>query len=104
MVAVRKSVEAIAHQSVADQNFLIFMQFLGKFVCWRLPNGGLAPPPRGILDPPLSIKFLLQCIYPSIVPYPNSTQRYGKDRESGRTFLEFTEIYVINAFRAGIFC
>ena len=32
-----------------DQNFLNFMQFLGKsgkFVCWRPPKG-LAPPPTG---------------------------------------------------------
>ena len=31
-----------------DQNFLNFMQFFGKsgkFVCWRPPPGGLAPPP-----------------------------------------------------------
>ena len=36
--------------SVADQNFLNFMQFLGKsgkFVCWRSPSQGLAPPPTG---------------------------------------------------------
>ena len=33
-----------------DQNFLNFMQFLGKsgkFVCWRPCPGGLAPPPTG---------------------------------------------------------
>ena len=37
--SVRKSVEAIAHQSVADQNFLNFIQFLGKYVGpfpWRI--------------------------------------------------------------------
>ena len=33
-----------------DQSFLNFMQFFdksGKFVCWRPPPGGLAPPPTG---------------------------------------------------------
>ena len=33
-----------------DQNFLNFMHFFdkfGKFVCWRPPPGGLAPPPMG---------------------------------------------------------
>ena len=33
-----------------DQYFLNFMHFFdksGKFVCWRSPPGGLAPPPTG---------------------------------------------------------
>ena len=36
--------------SHTDQNFLHFMQFFnksGKFVYWRPPPGGLAPPPTG---------------------------------------------------------
>ena len=36
-----------------DQNFLNFMQFFGKFVCWRLPIEGWRHLIRGILDPPL---------------------------------------------------
>ena len=39
-----------------DQNFLNFMQFLGKsgkFVCWRPLLEGWRPLLRGILDPPL---------------------------------------------------
>ena len=37
------------------QNFLDFMQFLANFdqiASWH-PPGGSAPPPKGILDPPL---------------------------------------------------
>ena len=38
-----------------DQNVLNFMQFLGKFVCWRLPMEGWRPLLRGILDPLLTV-------------------------------------------------
>ena len=38
-----------------DQNFLNFMQFLGKFVCWHLPLKGWCPLLWGNLDPPLMI-------------------------------------------------
>ena len=43
------------------QNFLDFMQFLGKFdkiVCWR-PPGGRRPLLQGILDPPLNADLCL---------------------------------------------
>ena len=36
-----------------DENFLNFIQFLGKCVCWRLPLEGWRPLLRGILDPPM---------------------------------------------------
>ena len=36
-----------------DRNFLNFMQFLGKFVCWHLPLEGRRPLLQRILDPPL---------------------------------------------------
>ena len=36
-----------------DQNFLNFIQFLGKFVCWRLPLEGWHPFLWRILDLPL---------------------------------------------------
>ena len=42
-----------------DQNFLNFMQFFGKFVCWPLPMEGWRPLLRGILDPLL---FLLKTL------------------------------------------
>ena len=47
---------------VTDQNFLNFMQFLGKsgkFVCWRPPQG-LAPPPTGnpVSAPDLCLKLV----------------------------------------------
>ena len=38
-----------------DQNFLNFMQFLTKCVCWRLSVEGWCPLLHGILDPPLSL-------------------------------------------------
>ena len=35
-----------------DQNFLNFMQLMGKFVFWHLPIEGWCPLLRGILHPP----------------------------------------------------
>ena len=41
------------------QNFLNFMQFLRKFVCWRLPLEGRRPILREILDPSLLMELYL---------------------------------------------
>ena len=42
-----------ARAPLTDQNFLNLLQFLEKFVCWRLPMEGWCRILLGILDPPL---------------------------------------------------
>ena len=65
-----------------DQNFLNFMQFLEKFVCWRLPLEGWRPLLRGILDPALHRS------------YSNS----HTDRDSRQRFLTLCNVFT------GVFC
>ena len=50
-----------------DQNFLNFMQFLGKFVCWHLPLYGWRRLLRGILYPPLLLEEALSEIVLKII-------------------------------------
>ena len=58
------------------------MQFLGKFVCWRLPLEGWRPLLQGILDPPLHRS------------YSNS----HTDRGSRQRFLTSCNVFT------GVFC
>ena len=51
-----------------DQIFLNFMQFLGKFVCWRLSMEGWRPLLRRILDPPLDTSTLFNHMQTRQVP------------------------------------
>ena len=73
------------------QNFLNFMQFLGKFVFWRLPLESWRPILREILDPPLLVELYLttaQSLYYeslNLIMFFSLFQSYSTDYPSAQS-------------------
>ena len=89
-----------------DQNFLNFMQFLGKsdkFVCWRPPAPqGSCPLIREILDPPLFIDIHIhysllrvQPLLHSVNGALNVIKDKMKNNVYGISSFQFTLYYIL---------
>ena len=81
----------------SDQNFLNFMQFLGKFVCWCLPMVGWRPLLRGILDPPLERELNGQ-IYSDSCPFFNLYEMHKSTYNFRVYYLDYLQYKLVRLF------
>ena len=82
-----------------DQNFLNFMQFLGKFVFWHLPLEGWCPLLRGILHPPLIPFFIKKH---TAVPHSLASSYLRTVQTLAHFSIHKKRDYVLDKIRSGM--